>query len=121
MKIDTELWKTGWAELATLIQAKADLAGAQVDAADTSEAKVLLLAEAVKAQTEYVTIAEVRARAGWALVRDVDRERRAPLGFQNQAIARTRSSKGTGEIKGFGCVGESRRRVADERVVQGKT
>ena len=41
VKIDTELWKTDWTGLATLTQAKADLANAQADAADTSEAKVL--------------------------------------------------------------------------------
>jgi hypothetical protein len=74
VKIDTELWKTKWTGLATLTQAKADLANARADAADTSEAKVLVLTEAAKEQAEVVRITE--ARAGLMDTQaDVDRER----------------------------------------------
>ncbi len=82
VKIDTELYETGWTELVTLIQAKADLANAQVDAADTSEAKVLVLAKAVKAQTEFVRVTEARAQAGLDANADVDRERSRLLDFK---------------------------------------
>jgi len=81
VKIDTELWKTGWTGLATLTQAKADLANAQADAADTSEAKVLVLTKAAKEQAEVVRITE--ARAGLMDTKaDVDRERLHLLDFK---------------------------------------
>jgi hypothetical protein len=83
VKIDTELWKTDWTGLATLTQAKADLANAQADAADTSEAKVLVLTEAVKEQAKFVRFTEVRARAGFRDTNaDVDRERLRLLDFK---------------------------------------
>jgi hypothetical protein len=81
VRIDTELWKTGWTGLATLTQAKADLVNARVDAADTSEAKVLVLTEAAKEQADVVRITE--ARLGYMdTSADVDRERLRLLDFK---------------------------------------
>jgi hypothetical protein len=60
VKIDRELWDTGWTGLATLTQAKADLANAQADAADTIETKVQVLTEAAKEQAKVVQVTEAR-------------------------------------------------------------
>ena len=97
VKIDTELSETDWATLVTLIQAKADLANAQVDAADTSEAKVLVLTNAVKAQTEFVRITEARARAGYKDTNaDVERERSRLLDFKIRLLRERGLQKRTG-------------------------
>lgn len=83
VKIDTELWKTDWTGLATLTQARADLANAQVDAADTSEAKVLVLTQAAKEQAEVVRFLEVRVRVGYKTTHaDVYRERLHLLNYK---------------------------------------
>jgi hypothetical protein len=83
VKIDTELWKTGWTGLATLTQAKADLVNARVDAADASAAKILVLTEAAKEQAEVVHTTEVRAQVGYMDTKaDVYRERLHLLDFK---------------------------------------
>ncbi|MCE5267369.1 MAG: hypothetical protein LLG00_05735 [Planctomycetaceae bacterium] len=75
VKLDAGLWSVGWTTLATLTQAKADLANARADAADTREAKIQVLTEAVKQQAEQVRVAEVRVQAGFDTKADIDRER----------------------------------------------
>lgn len=81
VKIDTGLWKTDWTGLATLTQAKADLANAQVDAADTSDAKIRVLTRAAKEQAEVVRITELRTPFSYTKG-DVDRERLHLLDFK---------------------------------------
>lgn len=81
VKIDKELWETKWAGLATLTQAKADLANARADAADTFEAKVLVLTEAAKEQAEVVRVTEARTVLDTSGA-DVCRERLHLLDFQ---------------------------------------
>jgi hypothetical protein len=101
VKIDTELWETDWTGLATLTQAKADLANAQVDAADTSEAKILVLTEAAKEQAGFVQRTEARARVGFKDTKaDVDRERLRLLDFnirllRERGLQKTRVNKHT--------------------------
>jgi hypothetical protein len=87
VKVDTELWKTKWTGLAALTQAKADLANAQADAADTSEAKVLVLTEAAKEQAEVVRVTEIRAKVGFMDTNaDVDRERLHLLDYKIRLV-----------------------------------
>lgn len=100
VKADTDLYQTGLAwsmtripvgpDLVNLVNAadtskakvQADLVNAQVTAADTSEAKVLMLTKAAKAQTEYLKVVEARYRAGTVCEADVDRERLRLLDFK---------------------------------------
>jgi hypothetical protein len=82
VKIDTELQKANWIGLATLTQAQADLANARVDAADTSEAKVLVLTEAAKEQAVVVQITEARVKAGFNTSADANRERLQLLDYK---------------------------------------
>jgi hypothetical protein len=75
VKINKELWETNWTELATITQAKAELANAQADAAGTFEAKVLVLTEAVKEQAGFVQVIERREQVGVDSYDKVYRER----------------------------------------------
>jgi glycerol-3-phosphate cytidylyltransferase-like family protein len=81
VKIETELEKTKWTKLATLTQAKYDLANAQADAAGTSEEKIQILTKAINQQTEVVRITKIRAGLV-ATQADVDRERLHLLDYQ---------------------------------------
>lgn len=83
VKIDKELYDTKWTNFATLTQAKADLANARADAAETSEAKILVLTEAAKEQAEFIQFTEKRAQVGFQDTdADVDRERLHLLDFK---------------------------------------
>jgi hypothetical protein len=94
MNIDTELEGTGWVMLATLTpQAHADLVNAQIDAADTSEAKVLLLTKAVETQTRYVRTAEATWRAGSTGEAEFERERSRLLDLKIRLLQERASQK----------------------------
>jgi hypothetical protein len=82
LKIDTELEKTDWTQWATLCQSHADLVDAQVNAAQTSEAKILVLTKAMQTQTEYLRITDNRFQAGRLAGFDADQERSRLLGFK---------------------------------------
>ena len=90
-----------WTGLKTLTQAKADLANAQADAADTSEAKVLVLTEAAKEQAEVVRITELRTPFICTKA-DVDRERLRLLDYKIRLLRirqkKDKKTKGVGSL-----------------------
>ena len=92
------MWKTDWTGLATLTQAKADLANAQVEAADTPEAKILVLTEAANEQAKVVEYIEARAKAGYkACAVDVDRERLHLLDYKIKLLRERGPQKTRGQ------------------------
>ena len=75
VKLALEQYEKGTTEVDAVVSAETALINAQVNAADTSEAKILVLTNAAKKETDLVKITEAKFNAGAVGSAEIDRAR----------------------------------------------
>ena len=75
VKLALDQYEKGTTEVDAVVSAETALINAQVNAADTSEAKILVLTNAAKKETDFLKITEAKCEAGDAGSAEIDRAR----------------------------------------------